>query len=186
MGARGRWDDHGLVSESPGLPVTLGDREYRLQAQRIGRIRHSIQSITAVFGEENATEVDDQLYDFFRVFIPDLDPKWKLMGYASAEAQEAGEYDSDADKSPTPPQIADAIEAIFQIHGGQRLMRVLKGLVDTEALKEMISIEVKRAQRDRLRKSLSSASANGESGPTSSSAPIPISTASEGSPSPGS
>lgn len=171
---------------STGETVTLGDREYRLVPQRIGRIRHSIEQIVTVFGQtaEDAPELDEQLVEFFKVFIPDLDPKWKLLGYASAEAHEAGEYDAAADNSPTPPEIADAIETIFQIHGGQRLMRVLKGLVDPEALKRLISTELRRQQLIRLQGSSSSASDEDGATSTDSSTTDPTSNGNGDSPSP--
>lgn len=141
---------------SDGVNVTLGSREYRIVPQRIGRIRHSISSIVGVFSEDAPQEVDDQLIEFFKVFIPDLEPKYKLLGYASEDACEAKDYDPAADQSPTPPEIADAIETIFQIHGGQRLLRLLKGLIDPAVIRETVTMEMKNYQRRRLQSLLSS------------------------------
>jgi hypothetical protein len=81
-------------------------------------------------------------------------------------------YDEDRDASPTFPEIADAIEAIYQVNGGKRLERLLKGLVDQQMIRAML-----RNGLMRLLTSTSSPSSprtNGASDPTSSGTTIPI------------
>lgn len=126
------------------VPVKLGDRTYNLVPQKIGRIR---RKFGAAFGliEAGATgdapaQVDDQLYEGLRVFIPDLAPKWELMGYADAELNEP--TDELADKSPTPNEIADAIEAIFNLHGGDRFVRLGKNFISPTVIRAWIDKEL--------------------------------------------
>jgi hypothetical protein len=167
--------------------IELGDREYTLVPQRIGRISRKLGAIAEMFqGQAEGTSVGDvgpQLYDALKVFIPDLDPLWKLRGYASAEAAEADEYDEAADKSPTPPQLIDAIDAIFRIHGGERLVRLLKNVVGPEILRAVVRNEYVQ-RRTPSPNSPSSPQPNGGSAlmtstPTS---PIPTPQESEASP----
>lgn len=48
-------------------------------------------------------------------------------------------YDEAHDKSPTPVELADAIETIFTVHGGQRLIRLLGNVIRPEAIRAMLT-----------------------------------------------
>ncbi len=154
--------------------VTLGDRTYALQPQRIGRIGRKLSSIGRAlesYDTDGAVEeITGPLYEAIQVFIPDLDPEWKLAGYPSESAYAAvlahrralseladGEqpppfsdpYEEAADHSPTLPEIMDAVVAIFETNGGQRLVRLLKSLGVAEMLTRIIRAEVLRWARNR-------------------------------------
>lgn len=218
------------MGESP-LQITLGDRTYQLEEQRIGRIGRKLGAVVDLFAlatsGEAPPEIGPRLRDALQVFIPDIDPLWKLAGYPSAEAYEyvtvgyaeqartaaqdfAAEhlerpdelppdadwqprfedlppdvaatfeppewtdpYDEAADKSPRPSQLIDAVEKIFAVHGGDRVIRLLKNFVSPE----MIRAQIKRMQitaalkEARSLRSSSELPGNGASGPTSSSTP---------------
>lgn len=210
------------MSEGNPLDVQLGDRTYQLVPQRIGRINRRLSSVLGLARQAGSgqvpAEITGQLYEVLLVFIPDLDPRWKLAGYPSAEAYEqkaahdrdvakarqdftdrvveergfaktlgfddlpadiqaefepptfVDPYDEAADKSPTPPQIMDAIEAIFNVHGGDRMVRLLKNFVGPE----MIRGQIRRLQAEAtLRRSQNLQPENGASASTSSSTPEP-------------
>lgn len=222
------------VRPMEGVPIQLGGRPYQLVPQRIGRIRRHFSRIASVMGQVadgEASEVaqagSTQVYDALKVFIPDLVPEWKFLGYASEEvynakrehdaaaeqeqrdyAYQRGEQSFDAlpaaeqaafvsklppfvepdtadeaDESPTPPEIANALERIFEIHGGQRLIRLLRPFVPTNLLQSV----VQKALEDWASgPSQSLPSANGASTSTPSTTPPPTSEPSADSPSPGS
>lgn len=209
------------MSENP-TQITLGDRTYTLAPQRIGRIGRKLSAVMELFSAAAGGQFVEAapLYDALKVFIPDLDPLWKLAGYGSEEAWKAREryddelrhlrenfaathgpkgdteetsdvgwddlppetqaefeaptfedpYDDPADKSPTPPQLIDAIEAIFALHGGQRLVRLLKNFVTPE----MIRGQILRMQTEAaLARSRSLPRGNGASAPMPSTMPDP-------------
>lgn len=155
------------------MEITLGDRTYQLVPQRIGRIRRKLGEVISLLAEAEAeapAEIGDRLYEGLQVFIPDLDPKWKLLGYRSESAMEADQYEEEADRSPTPPQIADTIEAIFNLHGGDRLVRLLKNAIGPEAIRAFLRTEALTRLSER---SPRSAPQNGPSAPTSSTPSVP-------------
>jgi hypothetical protein len=218
------------MSENP-TEIALGDRTYQLAPQRIGRIGRKLSAVMDLFAGVGGGQMPTDaapLYDALKVFIPDIDPIWKLSGYASEEAFKARErfddelrqardlyakqlrlpdtveaglspeidttatwvdltpeeqaefepptfedpYDEAADKSPTPPQIMDAIESIFALHGGQRLVRLLKNFVTPEMIRGQIlrmQVEAASARSRSLRRE------NGASGQTPSTTPEPTS-----------
>lgn len=174
--------------------VQLGDTEYRLQPQRVGRIVRKLRLLGEVFDPRTPPdEITGGAYEALKVFIPDLAPEHELAGYTKAQWELKREHDrkvadareayveeletareafADAkggeswadltpeemvgfqppeyvdpdpdytdpgedasDKSPTFPQIADALEGIYAVNGGRRLERLLANLVDAETLK---------------------------------------------------
>lgn len=171
--------------------ITLGAHEYALVPQRIGRIRKHLSAIVDTFaqgegGDDAVGEVTEVLYEALEVFIPDLAPRWELAGYGSegdfalAQIPEderpedwTDPYDERRDKSPTPPEIIEAVDAIFEIHGGTRLMRLLKSVVKPERIQSIIDGELRAWQRSRIQSALSQTepSENGESASMSSSTP---------------
>jgi hypothetical protein len=217
-----------------GIEVKLGSETYRILPQKIGRINRKLSAVIAVFRGaatgDVPTEVGPQLYDALLVFIPDLDPMWRLAGWPNEAAYESfiehrnkvealqaayaadllgvdegeiafgnltGEQqagftapvfddprDDASDHSPTPPEIIDAIEIIFDVHGGQRLVRLLKPLISETAIRGMIDDWQIAQKRQRLESLRSLQRVNGGSAPTSSmtTAPTPPEPESEGSP----
>lgn len=230
------------MSDDP-TKVKLGEHEYRLVPQRIGRIGRKLPQVFEMFAIASGSapvpmDVSQRMYDALKVFIPDIAPFYELAGYPNEagwdkkvehdKAVEAAKKshvtkwwnklgDDDegkeikarfggekppfealpvsvasefkapdfsdprdaegaVDKSPTPPEIMDAIERIFAVHGGQRLVRLLKNFMSGEAIRETIERSIKRMQiESALRRSQSLQHANGASGPTSSTTPDPTS-----------
>lgn len=88
--------------------------------------------------------------------------------------------DGDAiDKSPRPNEIMDAIEVIFALHGGTRLVRLLKNFMSPDAIRGTIERQIKTMQIRAARTQLELASlqsrslppGNGASASTSSTTP---------------
>lgn len=169
--------------------ATLGGRTYTLAPQRTGRILRKLRVIQKAFGDTSKPEeITGALHEALKVFVPDLDPEWKLAGYPSAEdyaektrhdeavAEARREYveqlreiftehgaataadlppevladlpefeepeqdwvdpwRDDADQSPTIPEIADTIEAIYAVNGGRRLEKLLGQVIDPAMLR---------------------------------------------------
>ncbi len=170
---------------SDGLTVKLGARDYTIVAQPIGRIRRKLGKLIAL-GTEGGLEgeVDGELYSALKTFIPDLAPMYELLGYESEEAFKSGAEPSEdaeaADRSPTLPQIIEAIDTVYRVNGADRLVRLGKSLVKEDVLKAIISKELIGWSSAR---SSSLPSPNGESTSTSSTPTPPTSDKSEDSPS---
>jgi hypothetical protein len=133
------------VSEEP-VKVKLGSREYAIVAQGIGRIRRKLGQIVRVLdGAVEASELSGELYQVCKVFIPDLAPEWELLGYAGPEAYERREEPdyqepepSDEVVTPTVPEIEEALEAIYRVNGGERLVRLLGNVVGLDLIRAQI------------------------------------------------
>lgn len=92
------------MSEGNPIEVELGDRTYQLVPQRIGRINRKLSAVTSLARQAQSgqapPEISGQLYEALKVFIPDLDPQWKLAGYPSEDAYRAKrEHDADTAKA---------------------------------------------------------------------------------------
>lgn len=169
---------------SDGVKIKLGARDYEIVAQPIGRIRRKLVKIIGlaegVIGIDG--EIDSDLYTVFKTFIPDLEPLYVLMGYASQEDYAEGKEPDDESydrRSPTLPQIIEAVEAIYRVNGADRLVKLGKDLVGADVI------------RHRLRKALmswepsvSSPAPSGESASESSTSTEPTSPEPSGAPSP--
>jgi hypothetical protein len=94
--------------------------------------------------------------------------------------EEAEDPEAEA-RTPTIPQIEDAIEAIYQANGGERLVKLVGKFVGVDLVKATLTKELAGWAS---RRSSSSPSRNGISRSTSSSTPSPTSTESAASPSP--
>lgn len=96
-------------------------------------------------------------YQVLKLFMPDdpkdpdncLMPEWQFMGFGSQGAYERGEYELEADRGPTIPQIADAISACLLLNGG-KVADYLKALVAPEKLTELFSPQVLQGMGDLL------------------------------------
>lgn len=83
-------------------------------------------------------------------------------------------YDEARDKSPTPPELVNALEQIFTIHGGQRLVRLLKGVIGTDTIRPILRAEMLRWAQGRSENAQSRAvGARSTSGTTPPATPAP-------------
>lgn len=67
--------------------VTLGDKTYTVVPQRIGRIQRRLREVFELLsGGTDVEDVGPRLREALEVFIPDIDPIWRLQGYPSEAA----------------------------------------------------------------------------------------------------
>jgi hypothetical protein len=176
----------GLV-DVPGESITLGDETYLVVPQRHTRLTRrlfsdggvfaSIQDLTTLNTEEGLDSIigalGGKIYEVLEVFIPDLMPRWQFEGYASEQFAADGQYDEEADRAPTVPEIKNALVVAIRVNGLDWIGQ-LKQLVDPRVLKNQISLTMARMgsaareSRGLGEPSLSSLPQNGASEPTSS------------------
>lgn len=189
-------NDRGGADEEITLGRGNGAETYKIVPQGIGRIERKIRAIMAVFmdadSSEDAAQLDPAIVrDALVAFIPDLMPEFKLRGLRDAEAleqlKEQGAEtltdDQVTDTDPSVPQLMDAIEAIYRVNGGDRLVRFLGKFVDPEMLRARIRYELRtRGVQPADQPSSSTASSggsprppqsNGGSAQPTSSTPVP-------------
>lgn len=164
------------------LSAKLGAREYRIIPQGIGRIRRKLVKLMQ-FADGAAIdgEMDSELYDVLKTFVPDLVPLHELLGYDSRESYEQGSEPEGAIEEATLPQILDAISTIYTVNGADRLVRLGKGLVGADLIQTLLRKELTTWSLDR---SASLPAPSGESDSTSSTTSDPTSEPSGESPSP--
>lgn len=126
-----------------GEQIKLGEQTFAVVPQGIGRIRRKMEALTEI--QEGSAEVDgefnNQVYDLLKTFIPDLPAQWKLLGYESQEQYEADEEPdaaASAQSEPTLPQILDAIDTVFKVNGGDRLVRLGKSILGDEGAQLLV------------------------------------------------
>lgn len=166
-----------------GMEVELGDETYLIEPQRLGRLERHLRKIFEVFGvagspAENIDNVDPgTLYDVLKVFIPPLMPEWQFRGFPTEDAfvrVQAGEAqpgdldDDERDRSPTPPQLIEAVETIYRVNGGDRLARFFGKFVQPDVLNRTISAALADWAAIQSRKSLPSGEPGSPSDPSSS------------------
>jgi hypothetical protein len=118
----------------PDVPVVkLGEYELPVPEQRIGRMENQgksfVDGLLAVDIQELLDRDDlggallalgrERAYDALCMVVPALSKRmarWEFAGYSSAEAMDAGEYDEDADKSPTWPEITAAFRSAKEVN----------------------------------------------------------------------
>jgi hypothetical protein len=111
----------------------------------------------------------------------DFLPLEAFVGFEPPKFEDPRDEADAVDKSPRPNEVMDAIEVIFAIHGGTRLVRLLKNFMSPEAIRGMIERTIKRMQiESALRRSQSLLAANGASAPTLSTTPSPTPQAADG------
>lgn len=106
------------------VKVKLGDSEYVVVPQRIGRLEHQLQGLlgdlASASDSDNTGDFLQKLgtrgYEVLHVFIPDIMPEHRFRGYASAAALEKGEYSDEDDQSPSFDQIVDAFNAVMRVN----------------------------------------------------------------------
>lgn len=156
----------------------LGDEEYLVVAQRHARLRRELGKLFQNLGDLGDLEIDsansmldlvgDKVYDLLAIFIPDLMPKYEFMGYATSEAMEADRYDEEADRSPTQPQIREAIERCLDVNGFDWIGKV-KDFIGSDFLRAQLRVRLAEWATSTPTTSTSlpnSPSTNGGSAPT--------------------
>jgi len=169
---------------SDGIDCTLGGNKYRIVPQGIGRIKRKLGKL---LGLQEGTvaldgEIDGELYDVLKTFIPDIAPLHTLLGYSSADEYQTGGDPEGGIEEVTLPQLLDAIETIYRVNGADRLVRLGKGLgLDGELIRGIVNKEVANWA---LERSPSSPAPSGESGSPSSTETLPTVTVTNDPPSP--
>lgn len=126
-------------------------------------------------------KLDDEAKGAFNNEKPSFEvlPMPLVAGFEPPKFDDPREAADAIDKSPRPNEIMDAIDVIFQLHGGTRLVRLLKNFLTPEAIRGMIERQIKTMQIRAARTQLELASlqsrslppGNGASGSTSSTTP---------------
>lgn len=152
--------------QQPGIDVDLGldatgneTHSYRVVQQRHARLNRqlfgsegifsSVEELSEVLDVESdnldgfVREIGGKAYELLRVFIPDLMPRWEWDGYASETAADAEQYDEDADRSPSIPQITSALNAAIQVNGLGWLTKI-KELIDPKVLRNAVNLRLSR------------------------------------------
>ena len=168
---------------SAPVEVTLGEHTIPVYAQRhaylinrFGRFIRELQdSAGDIDGDELLAYAQGRSYELLCALMPNLEkrlPEYEFRGYASREAMDAGEYDEQADRSPTLPEIRHALTQASTVNGFDVFVH-LRSLIDPKLVRGWLSAQVAEAI---LQTSPSSPSANGASGSTSSGTTAPTST----------
>jgi hypothetical protein len=132
------------------VSVFLGDKEYRCVPQRKAYLQKKLSKVFSMEGlnlDEDASFesfmklVDEHAYKVLRVFIPDLMPEYEFAGYASAQAMEQDDYDEDRDKSPTVPQVRNAVGVLVELNGLD-LAKYLKNFVSPDFLRAFMTSQI--------------------------------------------
>lgn len=117
-----------------------------VEAARDTYARHALASRTgADVADEHGERIPDDELAQVAGDVDAPDP-WSLLTPAEQLAFEAPElddpYDDAADRSPTPPEIVTVVEQIFEIHGGTRLVRLLKGIIGPDTIRPIVRAEL--------------------------------------------
>jgi hypothetical protein len=139
------------------VKVELGSDAYDVVPQPWVYLQHEIREFGAGLGNLEAfadigdldtvvADLGDRAYELIRIFIPDLMPKHRFMGYRSVDAMEEGTYDEEAArKAPTFAQIIDVVETSLRVNRLDVISR-LKSVFPTD----LIEAEVRRALAGKL------------------------------------
>lgn len=127
--------------------VTIAGRDVPVYPQRIGYLKNrvlrglrDVQAVAAA-GDFQVSDVDRGAYRLLALLMPNLEkyvPEHAFLGFATAEALEAGEYDPDADESPTIPELKAALTVACEA-SGLDLIGQLRGLVDPTWLRAVVT-----------------------------------------------
>ena len=126
-----------------GEQIKLGENTFTVIPQGIGRIRRKMEKVMQIQNgsAEFDGEFDNQTYELLKTFIPDLPALYKLLGYESQtqfEADEEPDADAARQSEPTLPQILDAIDAVFRVNGGDRLVKLGKSVLGDEGAQLLV------------------------------------------------
>jgi hypothetical protein len=173
------------MPDSP-VEVTLGEHTIPVYAQRhaylINRLGKFLSEIQDNIGDTDSDDllsfIQGRSYELLCAMMPNLGkrmPEYEYLGYASREAMEANDYEEEADRSPTLPEIRNALTVASTVNGFDVFVH-LKALVDPKLVRGWISAQLAEAI---LGNSLNSPSENGDSALTSSTTTPPTSIPSE-------
>jgi hypothetical protein len=165
------------------VEVTLGEHTLPVYAQRhayllnrVGRFMRDLQETAGdLEGDDVAGYVQRHAYDLLCALMPGFEkrmPEYEFRGYRSREAMDAGDYDEEADRSPTLPEIRTALTRASEVNGFDVLIH-LKSLIDPKLVRGWLSAQL---AEQILQNSPSSPSANGTLDSTSSGTNPPIPT----------
>lgn len=125
----------------------LGEHSYPVYPQRIGYLENKLGKTLGKLIEGNIAS-DSLLsfllgnaYELLRVFIPRLMPEHEFRGYRTAEDLAAGNYDADADASPSNPQIVEAFQLVMRVNRFD-IFGSLGKLVDADLLRGLLSAQM--------------------------------------------
>ncbi len=106
--------------------IQIGKHVLPVVPQKHARLRHKLS--TDDFEKIMSGEYSHHSYRVLGVLVPallDAMPEHEWDGYASREAQEAGQYDENNDPSPTTAEIVNAFEKALMVSGAGRLGKLL-------------------------------------------------------------
>jgi hypothetical protein len=152
--------------------VILGEHELDVYPQRHAYLANKLGKFISELAEtggdittENILSFGQQrIYELLCVVIPQLGkrmPLYEFLGYPSNEALQAGEYDVAQDKSPTVPEIHDALAVVGRVNRFDILKHLAK-VFDPNLVRAAINQQV-AAQV--LKTSQNLPSTNGDSDP---------------------
>jgi hypothetical protein len=131
--------------------VTLGDYEVPVVPQRHAYLTNKLGKWVTSFTTEGELTtanlmgfVSGKAYEVTCLLIPAVVkriPEHEFQGYVSAEAYEAGEYDEEADHSPTMPEILHALETAVKVNRFD-VFKALTSIVDPKMLRSLINAKV--------------------------------------------
>lgn len=149
--------------------MKLGERELRVVAQRHSRLTRRLFGKEGVFATveqlTDAMELDatgaglyelltgtlgGKVYELLCVFIPGetsgqpFMPRWEWDGYASQTAADEDQYDEDASREPTIPEIKEALSAAMKVNDLDWLGKI-KDLIDPKLLRNQVNLMLARA-----------------------------------------
>jgi hypothetical protein len=163
--------------ETNGHPkVRIGNYEYVVVPQKVGRIKRKLRAILGDLGEEGSLEENTSFvdvlssrgYEILKALIPDLMPKHEFEGYRSEQAMIEDDYAEEFDHSPTFAEIVNAFEVAMKV-SRYDIFKSLGKLISSD----LISAVVNQAAADLAIRSLpsSSATSTGTTSTTSGTTP---------------
>lgn len=174
--------------------VTLGEHSLPVPDQRIGylenKARRFFNGLTKLdvdpgdlsSGAFIAKLTREQAYEAMCLMVPKLAkrmPLYEFAGYQSQEAMDAGDYDDEADKSPTFPECVHAYEVFVRVNrfdvfkGAVAMVKDLFGKADPKVIGQVMNLALAEGAS---KLSPSSPHTNGTSASTSSTTTPPTTT----------
>jgi hypothetical protein len=155
--------------------VTLGEHTLPIYAQRhaylMNRAGRFVDEIVKRVADLDTSQIlvalQESSYELLCVLIPNLEkrvPEYEFRGFGSREAMDAGDYDEEADRSPTLPEIRTAFEVASRVNAFD-VVKHIWGIFDPSLLRGIVNEQITEAIS---KTSPSSPSVNGTSASTSS------------------
>jgi hypothetical protein len=172
-----------------GVTIPVIPQKHAYLSHRLGpAIQGAIDSGEGVSGDNIGQWLSGGAYAALSALIPTLPgliPEYAFQGYSTAAAQEAGEFDPDAQPPagcPTIPEIETAFRTAMAVNGIDKLVELGKAVAGPEGLR-VLRLQLVSELANSISSPIS-ASPSGESDSTSSGTTAPTSSESLGSPSP--